>query len=321
VAIAIARAVGRPVEDVFQLAAPAEGPTAVAATATPAGPIVAGRVGQRIVPWSVDGGLSVMDGFRPSDGVLISKSAASFHAPPSLIDRTAFVVGCDPSLGILADLVTRHSRDCRLIWIPGSSQQALDAVRSGTAHVAGIHLRDKKSSSYNTTHAGRALQSGGVLLAYAAWQQGFMARPGIGRVEGVGALAERKLRLVNREEGSGSRALFDQLLAEGRLSSRKIAGYGDAVPSHMSVARRIAGGSADVGIGLQSVANAFGLEFSPLADVVFDLVLPHEHESHPAIEKLLQVLQGAEIRSALLGLPGYDVQHIGDVRQRYGTAA
>lgn len=322
VALAIARALGCRVEDLFQLA-PSDHIVSVpeSALSKRGSRLIAGRVGERVVPWILRGESALLEGFRPADGTISRASSAQVATPSNLIDQTAFLVGCDPSLGILADHVNRHTRDSRLVWIPGSSKAGLNALTTGRAHVAGIHLRDKRSGEYNLASASNTLRAGGTVVAYASWEQGFMVRRAQDRVDDIDALASRGLRLINREAGSGSRVLLDQLAASSGTEVTNIAGYGDTVGSHMAVGRRIAERNADVGIGMLAVADAFDLHFVPLAAARFDLLIPEIHLAHPAIAVLMDVLQGAGLRSALAALPGYDVQGLGSVRKRFSKAA
>ena len=105
------------------------------------------------------------------------------------------------------------------------------------------------------------------------------------------------------------------------MPHERVAGYGDVVRSHVAVAREVAAGRADTGIALRAVAEALGLDFAPITDVKFDLLIPDEHLTHPAVEALLDVLQTSTARAALAALPGYDSSEAGTVRARFGAAA
>ena len=320
VALRLAQALACRVEDLFALpelpvratAAPAAG------RFVPGARVVVAGVGDRLVAHQLGGSRL----FAPGDGVALNSSDIQLFIDPAQTERTAFLVGCDPSLGILASWVSRRSSDARLVWLPGSSQAALEALQHSTAHVAGIHLRDSRTGEFNIGAARRALaRSGGIVVSYAGWEQGFLVAQGNPKKLGsVADLTRRGVRLVNREAGSGSRALLDQLLGGACIPGERLLGYDHVVGSHMAVARAVADGAADVGIGLRAVARA-SCGFVPLADARFDFLIPAQHLDHPGIRALLDVLQTTSFRAELSALPGYDVSDTGTTRARFNAVA
>jgi molybdate-binding protein len=166
------------------------------------------------------------------------------------------------------------------------------------------------------------LRGGGVVVSYASWEQGFIVAPGNPkRVGNAEALTNRGVRFINREPGAGSRTLMDQMLRDAGIPRACVRGYSDVARSHLAVGRAVAGGAADAGVALCAVAQALGLDFVPIADVKFDLLIPDEHLSHPAIEALLEALQTRALRAGLAALPGYDCGQTGSVRARFEAAA
>lgn len=325
VALHLARALGTRVERLFNVE---QAPGDVPLPRLPEGlrrgdRVIAGRVGNRIVAHPAGTGHGG-EGFDSASGIIADESNIRLFVPLEEIERTAFIVGCDPSLEMLATLVTRRSRgSARLVWVPGSSKDAIDALETESAHVGGIHLRDETTGEFNTSQATRVLdRTGGVLVSYADWEQGFVVRNGNPkRLGGVDALARRGVRIVNREPGAGSRLLLDGMLASACISPAKVAGYDRVVHSHMGVARAVAEGSADTGIAIRAVAYALGLDFVPLIEATFDLIIPSASLEHPAIDLLLELLQGAALRAELGSLPGYETGATGAVRATVGKTA
>jgi putative molybdopterin biosynthesis protein len=320
VALRLAQALACRVEDLFLLPEQIIEHRALVAggRCAPGTRVVVGAVGDRLIAHPLSGGRL----FSPADGVALSAAAdVRMFIPSEMAARTAFLVGCDPSLGVLAAAVSRRSPEARLVWLPGSSQSALNALRRSTVHVAGIHLRDPRTGEFNDAAARRALAAtGGMVVSYAGWEQGFIVRRGNPKkLRSVADLAGPRIRLVNREPGSGSRALLDQLLADAGIEGGSVPGYRHAVGSHMAVARAVADGAADVGIGLRAVARA-ECGFVPLTNARFDLLIPDQHLDHPAIKSLLDVLQSAALRAELAALPGYDVSETGATRARIAAA-
>ncbi|HXI17723.1 MAG TPA: substrate-binding domain-containing protein [Chloroflexota bacterium] len=239
---------------------------------------------------------------------------------PERLTRTALLLGCDPSLGIVSNHMTRLARGTeagRLAWLEAGSQSALDAVATGTAHLAGSHLLDAPSGEYNLPQARQALAAtGGVVVAFARWQQGLVVAPGNPKgLQGVAGLAREDVRLANRESGTGSHALLEALLAAAGVPTTAIHGYASVVASHFEVACVVASGGADAGIAIEAAADVYGLDFIPLAEVRFDFVIPADHLEHPAVALLLDALQTRALRDELRALPGYDVDEIGSIRE------
>jgi putative molybdopterin biosynthesis protein len=126
-------------------------------------------------------------------------------------------------------------------------------------------------------------------------------------------LARSDVGFVNRQRGSGTRVLLDYKLAEMGLSFQQIRGYGREEYSHLAVAASVQGGSADAGLGILSAARALGLDFVPLLNEQYDLVIPKAHYESQALQPLLALLQDPDFRREVEGLGGYDTERMGRV--------
>ncbi|HEX5416081.1 MAG TPA: substrate-binding domain-containing protein [Chloroflexota bacterium] len=320
VALRLADVLDSRVEDLFVFAESDTGVTVDLVAPVPAG---AGRlavvnVRGRWVGHSLSGGREIQESFVPASGVHDEREEegkARLLGPAEDAERSALLLGCDPSLGILGAHLTRHRSEGQLLWLATASQPALDAVGRGEAHLAGSHLRDPRTGEYNVPQARQALgTTGGLVVAFTRWEQGFMVAPGNPReVRTVSDLARPNLHVINREPGSGSRTLLDELLSQVGLMPEHVRGYARAATSHLAVARAVAEGVADVGIGLEAVARAYDLAFVPLATVHFDLIIPRDQLEHPTVTMLLDHLQTRALRADLRALPGYDVTVLGTV--------
>ncbi len=238
----------------------------------------------------------------------------------SLARRSAVLVGCDPSLGLVAIHVARHSPDVRLLWRSASSLQALRSLARGEAHAAGIHLWEASTGVSNLGAVERELPGRKAhLYTLWEWEQGLMvARGNPHGLRGPEGLLTPGLRLCNREVGAGSRALLDAWLAALGVTlaqRRKLPGYRTEVPSHLEAAGRVAAGTADVAPGPRSAAQALGLDFVPVQRERFDLVVPDPYLNHPAIVALIAVARQGPFRAELSALGGYDPAHAGELWQ------
>lgn len=328
IALRLARVLGCRVEDLFPLAEPAETEALHLSTVIPgrSARVAMARVRERWVGYPLAAGRELLDGFVAADGLLAAPDGpprARLLTPPAQLERTAVIVGCDPSLPIVCAHAARQRADVRLLWFPATSEAALAAIAAGEAHVAGSHLWDPAVGTFNVPHAARALAAtGGIVVRYARWELGLVVAPGNPRgIRTVADLVGTGVRIVNRERGSGSRALLDDRLAHLGAPATAVLGYDRIVASHLDVARAVASGSADAGIGLRATADAFGLAFVPLADAQFDLTIPRDQLEHPAVALLLEVIQSAPLREELRALPGYEVDQLGGLVTTVATAS
>jgi molybdopterin molybdotransferase/putative molybdopterin biosynthesis protein len=194
------------------------------------------------------------------------------------------------------------------------SMAALHALQRGEVHVAGLHLFDPLSGESNLPFLKRALKGAAYdIVTFATWEEGFLVRPGNPKsIRTVADLAEPSVTLINREEGSGARLLLDQRLRAAGLDRIQMHGYDKVVPSHFEVARTIAGNQADVGVGIRSAAQLFGLDFVPLQSARYDLVVPKAYlRTHPTLANLFDAITSRPFRTEIEALGGYDTRETG----------
>ncbi|MFC4455467.1 substrate-binding domain-containing protein [Deinococcus sonorensis] len=325
VALRLARALGCRVEELFRLPDPSArarliGPEVPAGTR-----VQLAWVGERLLAFPLPG---ERGWGQPADGTITSDEAGpevdvQLYADQTLARRTAVLIGCDPSLGVAASHVARQTPDARLLWSAASSLEALKALKRGEAHAAGIHLWDAGTASSNLPFVRRELPGQPVhLYTLWSWEQGLLvARGNPHGIRGAADLVGGRVRLANREPGSGSRLLLDAWLSAMPLSvteRRQLPGYDLELGSHLEVAAQVASGRADVAPGPRSAAMALGLDFVPLQRERFDLVVPQAHLEHPAIAALLRVAQAPAFRAEIASLGGYDPAHAGELWQTTG---
>ena len=311
VALRLARALGRPVEELFRLAdRPLDVESAIWGGASSPVP------GQVVRFVHVRGCLvahPLGTAYRPAgsaDGLVEAVFEDGSVGVRCLADRPPqadlVVVGCDPAFGLAAELL-RREYGFEVLWSPRGSRQALSDLARGRAHVAGSHLLDPTSGAWNGPWIERIVPFATTRIGFATWEQGLVLRPDLSqRVGGTADLAQRGVRLLNREEGSGSRMLLDEELSKAGIAAGDLTGYGTNAPGHEAVAQGVASGSADVGVATRAAATALGLGFLPLRDEIYELVVPDHFLELEAVGALLDVLRLPALRSQVEGLPGYD---------------
>ena len=220
--------------------------------------------------------------------------------PADLIAIGSHCVGLDLLLGQL------HARGFRVKSMAVGSTGGLVAARRGECDLAGVHLLDPATDTYNAPFLTPEL----ALVKGYARMQGLVFRAGDVRFERkslgdavAAALADPACRMVNRNRGSGTRVLIDRLLA-GESSPRQPPGFFVEVKSHNAVAAAVVQGRADWGIAIESVARDGGLSFIPLREEEYDFAVPRSRLERPALQMFLSLLLQPAIH-ALLSSHGF----------------
>src|SRR5919198_485397 len=195
------------------------------------------------------------------------------------------------------------------------STAGLQAARRGEADIAGMHLLDEQTGQYNRPF----LKAGDGLALVRGYirRQGLIYRPADGlprplTFEGMAEMAakEGKLVLINRNQGSGTRILFDMCLRScaqawsmpfDKLTER-LRGYDTEARSHNAVAASIALRKADWGLAIETVAHDYQLAFAFMQDEHYDFVIPADKLSQPAIQRFVELLQSDAAQDGLTRL-------------------
>ncbi len=248
----------------------------------------------------------------------IAGKAARGHVPIdalcSLAEArdTVVLMGCAPALGLLADRLNARSGPGRFLWLTRSSTGALESLALQQAHVAGVHLVDRKTGEANLPDVRRLVAKRSlVLVTLASWEAGWVTAPG--NPQGIVAsphFGAKGPRLAAREAGSGARRLLDQALESAGLPASVASRAAVQASSHVEVAHAVALGAADAGIATRDAALLFGLGFVPLAQERYDLVLGRDDLDDPRLCRLFDAMSSGPFRKELSAL-GYDVGQCG----------
>ncbi len=318
VALALARALGMTVEDMFGPASPT--PPVVARPVAPlggeGGRVVLAPMGDGFVALPLAGATVSRAGFLPAGGLAGEPdNGAGAGRPVRPIGPprpTLVAAGCDPALPLLQTPLGLLDPPVAFSWWPCPSREALGLAADGLVHAAGAHLRGR-TGEYNTGPAAELLPQGGEVIGFCSWREGLALRPELaGGVSGVADVARRGLRLVNREPGAEARSVLDRELAGLGIEVGQLPGYGTQATGHLQVAAAIAAGLADAGIASEPAAVAYGLAFVPLAVERFDLVIPAGQAGSREVQGLLKVLSSRWLLDQLASLPGYDPARCGE---------
>lgn len=195
------------------------------------------------------------------------------------------------------------------------SMGGLRALVEGKADLCGCHLWDPETSTYNVNQVRSMFPRGKIVLVTLAQRNlGLITAPGNPlHIQSIKDLIQPHIRFINRQEGSGTRVWLDSELARLSITPDQISGYMDERMTHSDIARAVAEDSADAGVGLESAAAAFGLEFVLLAKERYDLVMRKETSLLPVMKHLITWLQSCEGKNFINQYKGYDNTLTGQV--------
>ena len=286
-----------------------------------------GRVGEKLVASPVERGAGVIMSLVRADGIVkIPRFSEGLDAgaevgvdllrPVEAIEDTVVVIGShDMTLDLLASHVRRTRPQMTLASSNVGSMGGLLALARGEAHMAGSHLLDEATGVYNLSYIRRFLRGREVVVVNLVQRiQGLILPKG--NPKGIGALEDligEDVVFLNRQRGSGTRLLLDYKLRELDIEAEDIRGYDREEYTHLAVAAAVAGGRADVGLGILSAANAMGLDFAPLLSEQYDLVIPSEHYESEQVQFVLEIIRGDTFRAGVDALGGYDTSSMGQV--------
>lgn len=219
----------------------------------------------------------------------------------------------DLALELLGVFLRHRCSTTNLCCANVGSMGGIMAIRANEAHIAGIHLLDPVTGRYNIAYAEKYLGTEYFLVHFAQREQGIMVAPGNPKnVTGLQDLGRPGIKFVNRQRGSGTRMLLDYELKRQGMDAAVIDGYEKEVGTHMAVAASVASGTVDAGMGVRAAAQALGLDFIPVAQEQYDLLLnfPPTDERRRYI---LEILQASAFRQAVEALGGYDLREAGKI--------
>jgi putative molybdopterin biosynthesis protein len=244
-----------------------------------------------------------------------ARKSISSPAPKAMEHQVVIAGSNDLALELLIKNANLKRPNCTFSISNVGSLAGLIALKNGNCHIAASHLLDLETGEYNSSFIKKHFpELKIILLNLIHREQGLIVKKGnpLG-IKTIKHLANKKLVYVNRQEGSGTRVLLDYRLRENGIDPSEIPGYSRIAYTHMEVALEVFSGSANAGIGIFAAARTLGLDFIPLANERFDLVIPAENYTTPTVKTMLEVLNSAEFKSDVIKMGGYDVQETGKI--------
>jgi putative molybdopterin biosynthesis protein len=235
-------------------------------------------------------------------------------APDSGSKRLMVALGSDDfALQLLADALNDAPGDFEIATSSIGSLDGLIALRQGLADIAGCHLFDAVTDEYNVPYLRHLFPDRAVdVVTLAHREQGLMSAPGDTRARSLADLENPGLRFANRNAGSGTRVWLDSRLRALGILHEHVRGYEVELRTHGEVAHAVASGEADVGLGVRTAAEQYGLEFRPLFTERYDLVFDAERAEGEDVRRLRSKLESRALRKGIDALIGYDATHTGE---------
>jgi excisionase family DNA binding protein len=200
-------------------------------------------------------------------------------------------------------------------YAPVGSINGLKLLEKRAATVSCVHIMDLEKQEYNTTYIDRFLtdQAYVVTHLYMREQGIYVEKENPKKVEGLQDIAQKGLKFINRNKGSGTRLLIDFLLVKNHIEPGDIKGYDTEIQSHLGVGLKILKGEAEAAVGIRHVAHMLEIGFVPLLKEKFDLVVPEEYYHSAPVKRFLSFFDQSRLVSVAGDVTGYDISRTGSV--------
>jgi molybdate-binding protein len=260
-------------------------------------------------------------GLPSTDAILIAPIRGGKHGANAKIQilgnswdtpSRILIAGCDPSASILASTLQRQGYE--LVIAYENSSSSLELLHEGVVHIAGTHLVENATGKADLLTLTKMFPRNSVaVISYAVWQEGLVVALGNPKkIAGIADLSRKDLRITNREPGAGCRRLLDDLLLKQGITGNQVKGYERITLGQLPSARLVKTGEVDCCISTQAAARVLGLDFIPLAQKPYHLVIRRAHLNLPPVQALIETLGHASYRREVETCVGYDMHSAGE---------
>jgi len=309
---------------------PTEAATLTRKIVSPAGDddfirVAVGQVRDKLLAAPLSRGAGVITSLVQADGLAVIPSGTQgmeagekvqvhLYRSKAEIQKTILAIGShDLTLDLMAQFLSKHDRKFASANV--GSQGGLVALRRGEAHLAGSHLLNPETGEYNISYIRKYMPDIPVkVVALVGRDQGLIVKKGNPKgIKSLDNLSRHDVRFVNRQRGAGTRVLLDYHLNMMAISQSSIEGYKQEEYTHLGVAASVASGRADCGMGIAAAAQALDLDFIPLFQERYDLVIPKQFADDDLLAPLFGLFSDSAFRKAVSQLMGYDVSVMGTI--------
>jgi excisionase family DNA binding protein len=221
----------------------------------------------------------------------------------------------DPILDILHTYMRTLYPEFYIFTANTGSTDGLKALNMGYTDIAWSHLFDPKTGEYNIPFLSTYLPNVKPVVINLFYRElGFITAPkNPFGIKGFEDLAQKEVRFINRQKGSGTRVFLDYHLKRSRISFSKINGYEKEVSTHLEVGLSILSKEADVGIATVAVSKYLHLPFIPITRESFDMLLDQSTFFEKGVQAFIEILNTKEFRNKVERLGSYDFKNSGKI--------
>lgn len=224
------------------------------------------------------------------------------------------ISGQDLVLDLLGKYIEKQS-NVKVLRSHEGSYNGVLAMYNGDCDIASLHMYDGDTGEYNTSYLKKIFVSHPyILINVLTRKAGFYVQKGNPlQIEKFEDILLPKIRLINREKGSGARALLDEKLRMHKIPRTAINGYENEEMSHLDVASAVARGHADIAVGIEQTSKLVNVDFIPLVEERYDIVLFKTPGNEALIQTVKNILISDVFQDEVGALGGYDIHQMGEV--------
>ncbi|PHS71648.1 MAG: LysR family transcriptional regulator [Methylophaga sp.] len=269
------------------------------------------HVGEQLL----DANVQLLARFSPDLDNFVTQFNREFEAMLNKANSASLTIFASHGLAIAAlrDLLDQPSSFKLDLHFHGSLE-SLRALDKGECDIAGFHIPAGPLAKTLAPQYLNILDPNKHQLIYVVKRnQGLMVQQGNpNNIQSIRSLMGSDIEFINRQNGSGTRLLFDLLLSAENITEKQINGYNNEEFTHMAVAAMIISGIADVGFGIAAMADKFKLEFIPLVWEHYCLAVPITLADDERVQQISSLLQDDDFKQNLSGFSGYDASRSGE---------
>ncbi len=246
---------------------------------------------------------------RYTEGIEAGESVeVELYKPLEEIKKNLVVVGShDVVIDIIGDKMPVSSAHV-------GSLGGILALKSNSAHIAPIHLLDAESGVYNVSFVEKYFDEPMALIKGLGRTQGILVEKGNPKgITSISQLKGGKFSFANRQNGAGTRLLFDYQLKKYGITQDEVVGYDKEYTTHLAVASAVKNGIADCGMAVVSAANIMDLDFVPVGQESYDFIVKADMLDDERIQKFIAVIKSEEFKKKAEEIGGYTFEDIGKV--------
>ncbi|MBW6462756.1 MAG: molybdopterin biosynthesis protein [Firmicutes bacterium] len=284
-----------------------------------------GYVGDRYIANPLTRGAGVTMSLVRADGLLVIPANSlgyeqgetvelELYRPEYELKHNLLAAGShDLIIDLLATALKERNPLMNLSSAHLGSMGGIAAIGRGQAHLAGVHLFDPDTNTYNLPYINKMLPDQKLHLINLAYRmQGWIVPAGNpDKVESVNTVVDKNLSFINRQRGAGTRLLFDHMLNKAGIKPEQVYGYEREEHSHLNVAASVAAGAARVGLGILPAAKAFNLDFVPVVEERYDLLMSDVFFISKDSKILLEIINDPEFKKQVEAMGGYSMRDAG----------